>query len=71
MVGCDFSGHVVKVGQSILGLKIRDHVAGFVHGSTFDDEGAFAEYLKTPADLVWVVPEDTLTHDQAATFCCA
>ena len=71
VLGCDFSGVVVKVGKNVDSPKIGDHVAGFVHGACFEDEGAYAEYIKTPADLVWVVPENTLNHDQAATLGCA
>ncbi|EIW60398.1 GroES-like protein [Trametes versicolor FP-101664 SS1] len=71
IVGCDFSGYVVKAGQNVTSPKVGDHVAGFLHGSAFPDEGAFAEYVKTPGDLVWVVPENTLSHDEAATLGCA
>ncbi|KAI0707802.1 GroES-like protein [Earliella scabrosa] len=71
ILGCDFSGHVVKVGKNVSTPKVGDHVAGFVHGAAFEDEGAFAEFVKTPADLVWVVPENTFTHDEAATLGCA
>lgn len=70
-MGCDFSGYVVKAGQNVTSPAVGDHVAGFLHGSTFSDEGAFSEYVKTPGDLVWVVPENTLSHDEAATFGCA
>ncbi|KAL1947847.1 hypothetical protein VTO73DRAFT_13571 [Trametes versicolor] len=71
ILGCDFSGHVVKAGKNVTSPKVGDHVAGFVHGAAFSDEGAYAEYVKTPGDLVWVVPENTLSHDQAAAFGCA
>ncbi|OSD08389.1 GroES-like protein [Trametes coccinea BRFM310] len=71
ILGCDFSGYVVKTGKDVSTPKVGDHVAGFVHGGAFTDEGAFAEYVKTPADLVWVVPENTVNHDQAATLGCA
>ncbi|KAI0748384.1 GroES-like protein [Daedaleopsis nitida] len=71
ILGCDFSGIVAKVGKNVSTLKVGDHVAGFVHGAQFPDEGAFAEYVKTPADLVWVVPENTISHDEAATLGCA
>ena len=69
--GCDFSGYIVKVGKNVSTPKVGDHVAGFVHGSTFTDEGAFAEYVKAPAELVWVVPENTLSHEEAATYGCS
>ncbi|KAI0760424.1 GroES-like protein [Fomes fomentarius] len=71
IVWCDFSGHVVKVGRDVKSLKIGDHVAGFVHGSAFPEEGAFAEFVKTLADLVWVVPDNIFSHDKTATFGCA
>ncbi|RPD66609.1 GroES-like protein [Lentinus tigrinus ALCF2SS1-7] len=67
IVGCDFSGTVVQVGPDVSSLHVGDHVAGFVHGATFSDDGAFAEYVRAPADLVWRVPKNTLSHDQAAT----
>ncbi|KIJ39347.1 hypothetical protein M422DRAFT_257964 [Sphaerobolus stellatus SS14] len=56
ILGCDFSGIVAA--------------AGFVQGGLFQDRGTFAEYLKTPTDLVWVVPEGTLSHEEAATLGC-
>ncbi len=71
VLGVDFSGNVVKVGKNVSSRKVGDHVAGCVHGGCFEDEGAFAEYIKTPADLVWFVPENTLSHDEAATLNCA
>ncbi|TBU50230.1 hypothetical protein BD309DRAFT_976453 [Dichomitus squalens] len=57
----------LKVGKSVFTPKVGDQVAGCVHGCCLEDEGAYAEYIKTPADLVWVVPENTLDDDQAAT----
>ncbi|KIJ39338.1 hypothetical protein M422DRAFT_257950 [Sphaerobolus stellatus SS14] len=47
-----------------------NQVAGFVQGGHFKNRGAFAEYLKTLADLVWFVPEGTLSHEEAATLGC-
>ncbi|KAI0723769.1 GroES-like protein [Cerioporus squamosus] len=64
VLGCDFSGTVVKVGKDVKSPKVGEHVAAFVHGCAFPDEGAFAEYVKTPAEL-------TLTHEQAAALGCA
>ncbi|RPD66616.1 GroES-like protein [Lentinus tigrinus ALCF2SS1-7] len=71
VLGCDYSGTVVKAGKNVSTVNVGDHVAGFVHGAAFPDEGAYAEYVKIAADLVWRVPENTLSHDQAATFGCA
>ena len=61
----------MKVGQNVTSPKVGDHVACFLHGAAFPDEGAFAEYIKTPADLVWVVPANTVSHEEAATLGCA
>lgn len=53
------------------GLRVGAQVAGFVMGGTFADYGAFAEYVRTPASLVWPVPEGTFSHEEAATLGCA
>ncbi|TFK91792.1 GroES-like protein [Polyporus arcularius HHB13444] len=69
ILGCDYSGVVVKVGKSVHnGPKLGDHVAGVAHGSAYPDQGAFAEYVKAPAELVWIVPENTFSHEQAAAY---
>ncbi|KAI0796357.1 GroES-like protein [Irpex lacteus] len=69
--GCDFSGYVAKVGSKVTNLNVGDHVAGFTHGGYYKDRGAYAEYTKVSGDLVWKVPEHSLTHEEAATFGCA
>ena len=68
--GVDWSGNVVKKGKSVTTFEIGDHVAGFTHGGNYKDRGAFAEYLKVPADLTWKVPEGTFSHEEAATTGC-
>lgn len=68
--GCDWSGHVVQIGANVKTVTIGDHVAGFTQGGTYTDRGAYAEFLKVPADLAWKVPQDTLTHEEAATLGC-
>ena len=73
--GCDWSGHIVKLGSKVselhaTNLKIGDHVAGFTHGGTYTDRGAFAEYVKATYDLCLKVPEGTLTHEEAAAASC-
>ena len=68
--GCDWSGYVVKTGKDVKDVAVGDHVAGFVHGGTYEDRGAFAEYVKTSWDLLWKIPEGTLTDEQAATLGC-
>ncbi|EPS94249.1 NAD-binding protein, partial [Fomitopsis schrenkii] len=66
ILGCDWSGNVIQRGEDVT-IDVGAHVAGFVMGGTFIDSGAYAEYVKTPAVLAWVVPPETLTHQQAAT----
>lgn len=69
--GCDWSGYVVKLGKNVTSLAVGDHVAGFVQGGAYDDRGAFAQYVKTPADLAWKVPDGMLKAEEAATMGCA
>jgi len=72
IIGCDFSGTVVELGKATKsGVTVGDHVAGFVQGGHYKDRGAFATFLKTDSDLVWVVPKGTMSHEQAATTGCA
>lgn len=71
IVGCDWSGYVVKTGKKVSTLSVGDHVAGFVQGGTYKDRGAYAEYVKTPAELAWKVPQGTISHEEAATMGCS
>ncbi|KAH9918101.1 GroES-like protein [Fomitopsis serialis] len=67
VLGCDWSGHVVQQGKNVTFPELGMHVAGFAMGGTYVDGGAYSEYVKTPAVLAWIVPEGTLSHEQAAT----
>ena len=60
------SGTVVQVGKDVKDVKVGDHVGASVWGSKYEDESAFAEYVKTAEDLLWVVPEGTLSFEQSA-----
>ena len=60
----------MKVGKNVTTPAVGDHVAGFVQGGRDKDRGAFAEYVKTADDLLWKVPKNTLTHEEAATMGC-
>ncbi|KDN36241.1 hypothetical protein RSAG8_11004, partial [Rhizoctonia solani AG-8 WAC10335] len=72
IIGCDFSGTVVKLGSdSITRVKVGDTVSGFVHGGNYKDRGAFAQYLKAEADLIWKFPTSVLSFEEAATMNCA
>ncbi|EIN05801.1 alcohol dehydrogenase [Punctularia strigosozonata HHB-11173 SS5] len=74
IVGCEFAGEVVQVAEGVKDVKTGDRVAGFVHGAQYKDRGAFAEYVKADAELVWHIPEGT-SYEEAATvtvgFCTA
>lgn len=69
--GCDWSGYVVQKGKNVTSLDIGDHVAGFVQGGVYTDRGAFAEYVRTAAELAWKIPAGTLSDEEAATYGCA
>ncbi|KAI0337936.1 GroES-like protein [Trametopsis cervina] len=71
ILGCDWSGHVVKRGSKVSKFAFADHVAGFAHGGTYTDRGAFAEYVKAPEDLAWKVPSDEISNEESATLGCA
>ncbi|CAD6980154.1 unnamed protein product, partial [Tilletia controversa] len=80
VVGCDASGEVVAVGKCVTTFQQGDRVAGVLHGTKYEDNGAFAEYaifkdqmlLKLPDGMSfeegasWPVPD--FTYLQAA--CC-
>ncbi|TCD60353.1 hypothetical protein EIP91_010321 [Steccherinum ochraceum] len=67
--GVDYAGTIAKVGSAVTTFAVGDRVAGFVHGGQYADRGAFAEYVKTPTELTWKVP-DNLTDEAAATLGC-
>lgn len=69
-LGCDFAGRVVSVGSRVTTLAVGDPVAGFVHGAAYKDTGAFAQYLKTPAELAWKIPPGSVSFEEAATMGC-
>ncbi|KAF8709703.1 NADPH quinone reductase, partial [Rhizoctonia solani] len=72
VIGCDFSGTVVKLGaDSISRVKVGDTVAAHVHGGNYKDRGAFAQYAKADSDLVWKFSPSVLSFEEAATMNCA
>jgi NADPH:quinone reductase-like Zn-dependent oxidoreductase len=58
VLGTDFAGRIVRVGEDVTGLAEGDDVYGEV-------DGAFAEYVCAPQDVVGVMPSN-LSHEQAA-----
>ncbi|KAI0682215.1 GroES-like protein [Earliella scabrosa] len=69
ILGIDAAGEIVQVGKNVTQRKVGERVATFTHGGHYTDRGAYAEYLKASADLVWVLPE-SLSYEQAAALTC-
>ena len=75
-IGIDFVGKIVRIDAEATSLRpdlsIGDTVCGFIHGSNPAalDNGAFAEYVRAPAQLVYKVPT-AMKVEEAATFGCA
>jgi len=69
LIGCDFSGTVVSLGEGLRNssIKVGDKVAGAVHGGLYQNKGSYAEYLKVQSDLVFKVP-GSMSLEKAATF---
>ncbi|KAK3309853.1 chaperonin 10-like protein [Chaetomium strumarium] len=71
-VGSDFAGDVVAVGAAVeKQLRVGDRVCGLAFGNNplRPDNGAFAEYVAAPGDLVFNIPPG-MDLDQAATLPC-
>ncbi|KAG8966253.1 hypothetical protein FRC03_012264 [Tulasnella sp. 419] len=70
-LGCDFAGDIVEIGKNVAhtGLQVGDAVAGFIRGG-FDDSnnGSFQEYVKAFPEMVWKVPKDILSYEDAAAM---
>lgn len=69
-LGCDFAGEVVAVGDAVgQNLIIGDRVFGCVFGNNPLElqNGAFAEYVVAPGDLVFRIPPD-MSFATAATL---
>lgn len=75
-IGIDFVGRIVRVDAEAASLRpdlaVGDTVCGFIHGSNpaAPDSGAFAEYVRAPAQLVYKVPA-AMKVEEAATYGCA
>ncbi|KAF8576330.1 hypothetical protein K439DRAFT_1622932 [Ramaria rubella] len=73
IIGCGLSGIVVMLGglgAPTINLKPGDHATGFVQDRHWNDCGAVTEYLKVDTDFVWVVPDGTVSHEEATTMGC-
>ena len=68
--GIDFSGEVVSIGSAVKRpFSLGDGVCGGVFGNNPDEpnNGAFAEYLAAPGDLVFKIPPG-MSFQVAATL---
>lgn len=65
VLGMDFSGKVVRVGDQVTRFKIGDDVFGATSPLRC---GAHAEYLSIPESGVLVHKPSTLTHEEAASI---
>ena len=69
-LGCDFSGQVISIGSTVKQtLTLGDRVCGCVFGNNPEDieNGAFAEYVAVPGDLVFKIPQP-MPFQTAATL---
>lgn len=70
-LGCEFSGDVAKVGSSVKNMHLVVGVAvfGCVYGNHpgQPDNGAFAEFVAVPGDLVYLLPSH-LSYQEGATL---
>lgn len=71
-VGCDFAGEVVRMGKSVDTsgtLSVGSRVCGCVFGNNpvHTDNGAFAEYVAVPSQLVFLVPAG-MSYQSASTL---
>ncbi|KAF4964760.1 hypothetical protein FSARC_7359 [Fusarium sarcochroum] len=65
IAGCDFAGTVEDANGSHWDLGHR--VGGWVHGTTYQGVGAFAEFMTIEATLVFAIP-DNISFQQASTI---
>ena len=65
MLGSDFAGVVVESKSN--SVKIGDRVCGMVSGTHSPNQGAFAEYVATSADLCVKIP-DMMSFNNASTL---
>jgi (R,R)-butanediol dehydrogenase/meso-butanediol dehydrogenase/diacetyl reductase len=76
VMGHEFSGEVVEIGENIKGIKLGDMVCGInvsidiSEGGTLDGlgifkDGGFAEYVKVPQKYLFKIPESISTKEAA------
>lgn len=70
-LGCEFSGDIARVGSSVTNdrLEVGVGVFGCVYGNHpgQPDNGAFAEFVAVPGDLVYILPSH-MSYQEGATL---
>ena len=67
VVGHEYVGEVVGIGQEVKGFKLGDRVSGEGHITCGHRPGCFAEYLVIPAFNAFKIP-DNISDDVASIF---
>ncbi|MCJ1393668.1 hypothetical protein MMC18_006544 [Xylographa bjoerkii] len=70
LCGCDYSGIVEEVGESVTrSWKVGDKICGMTHGGNAvqHEDGAFAEHIVAKADVQIKIPE-SLSFEEASTL---
>jgi len=70
IVGCDFAGEVVEIGEEVIGYRKGDRVVGCVPGGIpyeLGMRGAYSEYVVQQASLVFRYPS-TISSESASTI---
>lgn len=65
--GCDAAGEVVQVGSKVTRLRVGDRIAGFTYGTSQENNGAFAEYVRFDQAVTMKLPE-RLSHLEGASL---
>ncbi|NLC65512.1 MAG: NADP-dependent oxidoreductase [Clostridium sp.] len=63
IIGFDFSGEIIKIGENIKNYKISDKVFGY---QSIKSNGSYGEYLKTKANNICLSPKNISLEDSAA-----
>ena len=66
ILGCDYAGTVVAVGDAVKSVSVGDRVGLFVHGGTYPDRGSYAQYAVADSEMVMNVGD--MDFKEAATF---
>jgi len=73
IMGHEFSGEVVEIGENVLGVKLGEKVCGInvaldlsqkkLSGMGIFEDGGFAEYAKVPGEYLFHIPKNISTRE--------